>query len=94
MVALRDAADEGATYAAIKPNDSAGIQRRAAEASTNLVSIQMGDVTVVRPPTLAVGQPITVTVDFFFDLYTPFVQGLLPDEILHGRATYAILSLN
>ena len=96
MVALRDAADEGATYAAIKPNDSAGIQRRAAEASTNLVSIQTGDVSVVRPATIAVGQPITVTVDFFFDLYTPFVQGLLPDGelILHGRATHAILSLN
>lgn len=96
LVALRDAADEGASYAAIKPNDSAGIQRRAAEASTNLVNIQMGDVSIIRPSPLAVGQPITVTVNFYFDLYTPFVQGLLPDGelILHGSATHAILSLN
>jgi len=96
MVALRDAADEGASYAAIKPNDSTGIQRRAAEASTNLVTIQTGDVSVIRPPALAVGQPITVTVDFNFDLYTPFVQSMLPDGelILHGSATHAILSLN
>ncbi len=96
MVALRDAADEGASYAAIKPNDTVGIQRRAAEASTNLVTIQMADVSIVRPPTIAVGQPITVTVAFFFDLYTPFVQGLFPDGelILQGSATHAILSLN
>lgn len=95
MVALRDAADEGASYAAIKPNDTVGIQRRAAEASTNLVSIAIGDVSIIRPTPLAVGQPITVTVDFYFDLYTPFVQGLLPggELILQGRATHAILSL-
>ncbi len=95
MVALRDAADEGASYAAIRPNDTVGIQRRAAEASTNLVTIQIEDVSIIRPPTLAVGQPITVTVDFNFDLYTPFVQSMLPDGelILHGTATHAILSL-
>ena len=95
LVALRDAADEGASYASIKPSDTAGIQQRAAEASTALVNVQVGDVSVIRPPTLAVGQPITVTVDFSFELFTPFVQGLLPDGelILHGAATHPIISL-
>ena len=95
LVALRDAADEGASYASIKPSDTAGIQQRAAEASTALVNVQVGDVSVIRPPTLAVGQPITVTVDFSFELFTPFVQGLLPDGelILHGSSTHSIITL-
>lgn len=95
LVALRDAADEGASYASIRPSDTAGIQQRAVEATTNLITIQYGDVTVVRPPNLTVGQPITVTVDFDFALFTPFVQGLLPDGelILHGSATHPIITL-
>ena len=96
LVALHDAADEGASYASIRPNDVTGIQQRAVEASTHLVTVTTGDVTVVYPSSLTVGEPITVTIDFFFDIYTPFVQGLLPDGelILQGSATHPIISLN
>lgn len=96
LVALHDAADEGASYAAIRPNDVAGIQQRAVEASTHLVTVEEADVSVVYPPSLTVGEPITVTVDFFFDIYTPFVQGLLPggELTLQGSATHPIISLN
>lgn len=96
LVALHDAADEGASYASIRPYDVAGIQQRAVEASTHLVTVEASDVSVVYPPSLTVGQPITVTVDFFFDIYTPFVQGLLPggELTLHGSATHPIISTN
>jgi len=94
LVALHDAADEGASYAPIRPSDVAGIQLRTAEASTRLIPIQQGDVNVVYPPTLVVGAPITVTVDFLMDIYTPFVQGMLPDGelILVGSSTHPIIS--
>ena len=36
MVALRDAAEEGASYAAIQPTDEAEIKARAADASGDL----------------------------------------------------------
>jgi Tfp pilus assembly protein PilV len=95
LVALHDAADEGASYASIKPNDVTGIQQRTAEASTSLIPVQEGDVTVVYPSPMTVGAPITVTVDYFFTLYTPFVQGFFEDGelILKGSSTHAIISL-
>lgn len=94
LVALHDAADEGASYAAIRPNDTAGIQQRAAEASTNLINVQVSDVSVIRPASITSGQPITVTVDYFFTLYTPFVQSLFEDGelVLHGTSTHPIIS--
>ena len=96
LVALHDAADEGASYASIRPNDVAGIQQRAVEASTHLVTVEESDVSVVYPSSLTVGQPITVTVDFFFEIYTPFVEGLLPEGelTLQGSATHPIISLH
>ena len=94
LVALHDAADEGASYASIRPNDVDGIQQRTVEASTHLVTVETTDVNVVYPPSLVIGAPITVTVDFPFDIYTPFVQGLLPDGelTLQGSATHPIIT--
>ncbi len=94
LVALHDAADEGATYAAIRPYDVAGIQQRTVEASTRLVTFQAADVTVIYPPTVVAGAPITVTVDYAFTLYTPFIQGMLPDGELNlmGSATQPIIT--
>ncbi|MBN2392125.1 MAG: pilus assembly protein [Anaerolineae bacterium] len=95
LIALDDAADEGASYASIRPNDVDGIQQRTVEASTRLISIETADVSVVYPSSLSVGQPITVTVDFFFDIYTPFVAGLLPEGelTLQGSSTHPIISV-
>lgn len=95
LVALHDAADEGATYAAIRPNDLSGVQERAAEASTELVPVDPTTVAIVYPGTLAVGQPITVTVSFPFELYTPFVQSFFENGelVLRGVATHPIISI-
>lgn len=95
LVALHDAADEGATYAAIRPNDVAGIQLRTAEASTRLIPIEQDDVNVVYPPALVAGAPITVTIDYVLELYTPLVQEMLPGDelILVGTATQPIITV-
>jgi Flp pilus assembly protein TadG len=93
LVALHDAADEGASYASISPNDMAGIQLRTAEASTSLIPIEESNVNVVYPAAVTAGAPITVTVDYPFTLFTPFVQGFFEDGelVLHGSSTHAII---
>jgi uncharacterized membrane protein len=93
IVALRDAADEGAAYAAGNPADINGIRRRATEASRMLVVIEESDVTV-EAPTLAVGAPITVTVNFTLQLYTPFANAIVSNSelALRGHSTHAIIS--
>lgn len=94
LVALRDAADEGATYAAISPFDVTGIRTRASEASRQLVPISPNEVGVVYPPTIYVGAPITVTTRVTIELYTPFAAQFVPAGWLelHGHATHPIIT--
>lgn len=95
LVSLNDAADEGATYAAIHPADEMGIRVRSASASSKLVPIDENSVYVTYPPTLYAGAPITVTVEHAFELVTPFANGLAPEGglTLRGRATHSIISV-
>lgn len=94
IVALRDAADEGASYAAISPSDVMGIRRRAAEASRQLVPLAENDVAITYPPAIYVGAPITVTTVYTLELFTPFASSFVPGHWLElrGRATHALLS--
>ena len=57
IVALRDAADEGASYAAMNPTDVDGICRRAVEASRQLVQIREDGVAITYSPALTVVCP-------------------------------------
>lgn len=96
VVALTDAAAEGATYAAINPKDITGAATRAQEASGGFVQIDTGMVTVDAPAIVA-GAPVTVTVRYDFKVATPVpymifgnsFNGILP---LRGIATEVILS--
>ncbi len=94
-VAINDAADEGATYAAIRPNDDAGIAARATGATGGLVTITADQVMIYQPPTVAPGQPITVVVQYHFDFYTPFVSSFFEGGTLdlQGSASHPILSV-
>ncbi len=96
LVTLRDAADEGASYAAIHPSDIAGIRQRASEASMQLVPISPNDVHVYRTASLYVGAPITVTTTYTVALYTPFAGSFLPGNwlALRGQSVHAIISTN
>lgn len=93
IVALRDAAEEGAIYASIQPEDITGIQERAADVTGELVPVEPGDVSV-NAPSLDPGQAITVTVLHDYAFYMPLVEPFLPEEgiTLHGTATHAIIS--
>ena len=93
IVALRDAADEGAAFGATNPSNITGIRRRAAEASRALVDIQEGDVSV-SAPVIATGAPITVTVTTKLVLYTPFANTIVSDSelTLQGHSVRSIIS--
>jgi Flp pilus assembly protein TadG len=86
-VAVTDAAAEGASYAAIHPeqSDRDEVFRRAQEASRGLVQIDP-DMVEVDCPTLASGAPITVTVSYSFTVATPLINAIVPDGVLMLRA--------
>ncbi|MDF1515583.1 MAG: TadE/TadG family type IV pilus assembly protein [Anaerolineae bacterium] len=95
LVELNDAADEGATYAAIRYTDVSGIQNRAVDAAT-MVKLSPGDVVLTGPPANAIGQPVTVTVSTDMRLFTPFVNTLVGGGdvlTLRGRAIHPIITL-
>ncbi len=93
-MAVTDAAAEGAAYAAIYPDDTAGIYARAQEASGGLIEIDPDMVEVTLPPTVQAGAPVVVTVSYEFTMLTPFINVILPDGMLMLRAdvTEAILT--
>ena len=96
MVALNDSAEEGATYAALWPEDAAEIQRRTASSSSGIVTFPPEAVSVTYPPgfpNVASGTPITVTVDYTIPLYTPFANTIFPDGVLEvqGQAVHPIM---
>jgi Flp pilus assembly protein TadG len=92
-VAITDAAGEGAAYAAINPNNTDEIISRAQAASSGMVQIETGDVTI-DCPVVAAGKPVTVTVGYDFTVATPLVNMIVPDGVLklRGVAAESILS--
>ena len=96
MVALNDAAQEGAAYAAARPNDGTGIAERAAAASTGLITINADDVAVaIEGGTPVAGAAITVSVSYEFTFYTPIARSFFPDSIVdwEAEATNAIIAV-
>ncbi len=95
MVSLNDAAQEGAAYAAARPNDFAGISQRAASASTGLITIRAEDVMIsMDSPNPQPGDAITVSVYYEFTFYTPVARSFFPDSIvtLEAHASNAIIA--
>lgn len=84
-VAVTDAAAEGAAYAAVHPDDLAGIYERAQDASGGLVQLSRELVGVERP-TVRSGAPVTVTVAYTFTFLTPLMQPLVPGGTLRLQA--------
>jgi len=84
-VAVTDAAGEGANYASIYPDDEANILARAQDASGGLVVIDP-DLVTIEAPSVQSGAPVTVTVEYPFTLWTPFLNAIVPDGTLTLRA--------
>jgi Flp pilus assembly protein TadG len=94
VVALTDAASEGATYAAIDPNvTSLEIIERAQAASGGFVPLD-AEMVVVDCPVITPGAPITVTVGYSFTVATPLINTIVPEGVirLRGVASEPILT--
>lgn len=74
MVALNDAAEEGAMYASIDPGNLTEIQNRAVHASSGLITFDVNRVSRAPSSGFTAGEPVTVTVTYDFDIYTPIMQ--------------------
>ena len=85
MVAIHDAAAEGASYAASHPTRIEQIQLRAADSSTALTTIDWTLVEVTCGGACTSGQPITVTVNYDYDLMTPVLSAIVPGGTLRLR---------
>lgn len=83
-VAVTDAAGEGASYAAIHPDNTAEIVARAQDATGGLVEIDEDLVQVYYPEDL--DQAIAVDVTYEFTLATPMINAILPDGVIMLQA--------
>jgi Flp pilus assembly protein TadG len=86
LVALNDAAAEGATYAALRPWDADEIVDRTTSASSALVSFDTAQVTIDYQTPATPGRSITVTVAYDYQLLTPVVSAIVPSGTLVMRA--------
>jgi Flp pilus assembly protein TadG len=96
-VALRDAAQEGALYGSMDPENSTGIEQRVRDTSdepvdmTDTTEVDV-DITIYGPPCL--GSPIQVDVTYnAFPIAMPFLGTILGRDTLtiHARVTDTIL---
>ena len=89
LVALNDAAAEGSTYAAQRPSDSLGITEWAMASSSALVPLNADNssVSVEHAEPALPGTPITVTIEYEYQILTPIVNALVPDGTLIMRVS-------
>lgn len=92
-ISLSDAAAEGAAYAANHPSATVEIKERAADASNGLVVLGP-EMVSVDYASLTAGWPITVSVEYEYDLITPFIQAFVPDGKINMKATVAQVIIN
>jgi Flp pilus assembly protein TadG len=74
-IQLRDAAQEGALYGSINPDDEAGIEARVRAASSSPIDLSDPDVNVLisyPDGTCNVADGITVRVEYPHDIFMPF----------------------
>ena len=108
-VAIENGVGEGALYASYHPTwidaDASGgdqpqfeniVYRTTHESPSGIVDWNSARVTVEQPATLAIGEPITVSVTYSHTLMTPFITIVTDDGILplRARATQLILRLD
>jgi Flp pilus assembly protein TadG len=92
-IALRDAAQEGASYGSIRPNDETGIIARTEYNYQQVIKDPAADIEVNRalsgPPCLSnTPGTITVNVDYTnFPLTMPFLGTILGSQTIHIHAT-------
>ena len=83
-IAVTNAAEEGAAYAAMHPGDTNGIIARVQAVTDGVVEIDRSQVEVYSP--LGVPRAVGVAISYRFIMVTPLVGTILPDGGLILRA--------
>jgi Flp pilus assembly protein TadG len=97
-MSLRDAAQEGATYASINPSDTTGIVNRVRSTSTKPVDLSntaLINVQVNPSGALCAGSGVEVVVEYpKFEITTPLLGSILGSQsiALRARVTDTILT--
>ena len=91
---LANAARDGARFASVDPSNTACIQTVAAR-NSSLANLSNADITVTRPGSIDLGQPVTVAVQSTYTPMTSLIAGTigLTSLTLHGSATMQIRSI-
>jgi Flp pilus assembly protein TadG len=88
FIALRDAAQEGALYGSIHPDDTGVIEARVRSASDRPVDLSGPNVAVdVDPGTACEGGELTVTVTYTYQISMPFIGAILNTQEIPIRAS-------
>jgi Flp pilus assembly protein TadG len=91
FAAMQDAAQEGALYGSVNPDDEAGIQTRVRNASSNPVNLSdtsLVDVNVsYSDDPKCEGDAVTVEVVYDYPLSMPFVGTFIGSQTITLRAT-------
>ena len=101
FLSLNDAAQEGALYGSLKPDDTVGIRNRVKETSTNPIDLsQLSDSQIAitysggicEDPSSA--NSLTVTVTYTYQIFMPFISAAIGGNTipLRGTATDSILT--
>lgn len=99
-VAMRDAAQEGAVYGSIEPDDEAGIKARVIEAANDLIVIEEGDIVVqvngaaCEGSTSGTPNTLSVSITHLHPVSTPLVGAMIGSQniTLNAAVTNTILS--
>jgi hypothetical protein len=78
FLSLRDAAQEGAAYAAIEPTDIAGIRQRVRQSSRgpiDFTAFSDSQITVSHSGLACAGNGVNVKLDLNFEFIAPFIGG-------------------
>lgn len=90
FTAMQDAAQEGALYGAINPNDIPGIELRVRSASSNPVDLSddsLVDIDVTKPGPACEGNAIKVTVSYEYPISMPFIGAIVGSQRIMLRAS-------
>lgn len=97
LVQLKDAAQEGAIYASMYPNDSVSIEQRVRDASQSPINLRDPAVTIgITYPdgSLCEGYGVRVEVSYPHKVFMPFIPALLGGDVvmLRGEVENTILN--
>lgn len=93
-LAMRDAAQEGASYGSVEPCDTAGINTRISDNLSQIINTGAYTSTITAPAVPAIGNMIQIDINYpNFPITMPFLGAIIGDTIpIHATIQDTILA--